>query len=88
MQGLTLGLRDFLVPDFLIFAEVEGHPAGVVYAVPDLNQDANSIDHGCLLIIGVREEFRGRGINLGMAAKELPCNDRTRLSNGELYGRA
>lgn len=28
-----------------------------------------SVDHGVLLIIGVREEFRGRGINLGLAAR-------------------
>lgn len=28
-----------------------------------------SVDHGVLQIIGVREEFRGRGINLGLAAR-------------------
>jgi hypothetical protein len=88
MAELTLGLRDFLVPDFLMFAEVDGQPIGFVYSVPDLNQALHrmkgrpieqnieefrqylgEIDHGVLLIIGVSERFRGRGVNLAMAAR-------------------
>lgn len=87
LSGLTIGLKDYLVPDFLQFAEVDGRIAGYVYATPDLNQafhasrgkDASAsdgfqryltkIDHGMLLIIGVREGHRGKGVNLALAAK-------------------
>ena len=88
MGGLTFGLKDFLVPEFIVFAEVDGQTVGVVYSLPDLNQvyhkmrgkdlESNSdellqllqqIDHGALIIIGVRKQFRGRGVNLAMAAR-------------------
>lgn len=88
LAGLTVGLKDFLVPDFTAFAEADGHIAGYVYATPDLNQAFHAmkgkditacadefqrclrkIDHGMLLIIGVREKRRGKGINLALAAK-------------------
>jgi hypothetical protein len=88
MSSLTTELREFLVPDFTVFAEVEGVPVGVVYPLPDLNQALDKfrgkvieesfaefqqavelIDHGVLLIIGVKQDVRGRGINLAMAAK-------------------
>jgi GNAT superfamily N-acetyltransferase len=36
---------------------------------PELQQRLQNIDHGVLLIIGVKQEYRGRGINLAMAAK-------------------
>ena len=88
MGGLTFGLKDFLIPEFIVFAEVDGQTAGVVYSLPDLNQvfhkmrgkDLESnfeeflqllpqIDHGVLIIIGVRKQYRGRGVNLALAAK-------------------
>jgi ribosomal protein S18 acetylase RimI-like enzyme len=88
MHGLTTGLKDFLVPDFMVFAEVDGGIAGAVYSLPDVNQAfhlmkgkspedhldefqqaLSAIDHGVLLIIGVRQRYRGRGINLALAAK-------------------
>ncbi len=88
MSGLTVELKDLLVADFTVFAEIEGQTAGFVYSLPDLNQafqrmrgkdiGANvpelqqrlgEIDHGVLLIIGVKQDYRGRGINLAMAAK-------------------
>jgi len=88
MSGLTVGLKDFLIADFLAFAEVDGQPVGFVYSLPDLNQALhsmkgkaiednfeefqqrfNAIDHGVLLVIGVKRDYRGRGINLGLAAK-------------------
>jgi ribosomal protein S18 acetylase RimI-like enzyme len=88
MSGLTVELKELLVADFMVFAEVEGQTAGFVYSLPDLNQafqrmrgkdtEANfpelqqrikEIDHGVLLIIGVKQDYRGRGINLAMAAK-------------------
>jgi hypothetical protein len=88
MAGLTVELKDLLVPGFCVFAEVHGAAAGVVYSLPDLNQalhplrglpqaefetrfgeELGRIDHGILLIIGVREKYRGQGINLAMAAK-------------------
>jgi ribosomal protein S18 acetylase RimI-like enzyme len=36
---------------------------------PELQQRLQKIDHGVLLIIGVKENYRGRGINLALAAK-------------------
>lgn len=88
MSGLTVGLKDFLVPDFTLFAEAEGRMVGFVYSLPDLNQvfhrmkgkdiEENvdefrqllqTIDHGVLLIIGVKESERGRGVNLALAAR-------------------
>ena len=87
MRGFTVESRDFLIPEFMGFAEAEGRPVGFVYSVPDLNQALHpmrdkaleehfsefqdrfqQIDHGALLIIGVKNEFRGRGINLALAA--------------------
>ncbi len=87
MRGLTVEFRDFLIPEFTGFAEVDGQRVGFVYSFPDLNQALHSmrdkdvgenfpefqqrfleIDHGVLLIIGVKKEFRGRGINLALAA--------------------
>jgi GNAT superfamily N-acetyltransferase len=87
MRGFTVQSRDFLIPEFLGFAEVEGRRVGFVYSCPDLNQALHpmrdkalaenfaefqerfqQIDHGVLLIIGVKKEFRGRGINLALAA--------------------
>ena len=38
MSGLTVGLKDFLVADFTLFAEAEGATVGFVYSLPDLNQ--------------------------------------------------
>jgi len=88
MRGLVIGLKDFLVRDFTVFAEVDGQAVGGVFSLPDLNQAFHrmkgavieenfpkfqhylqEIDHGVLLIIGVKPQFRGRGINLAMAAK-------------------
>lgn len=88
MRGLTFDLKEFLIPEFIVFGEVEGQTAGAVYSLPDLNQvfhkmrgkDLESnfeeflqrfqqIDHGALIIIGVRKQYRGRGVNLAMAAK-------------------
>jgi hypothetical protein len=87
MNGFTVDFKDFLIPEFLGFAEVDGERVGFVYSSPDLNQALHpmrdkaleenfpefqqrfeQIDHGVLLIIGVKQEFRGRGINLALAA--------------------
>jgi ribosomal protein S18 acetylase RimI-like enzyme len=88
MRGFTVGFKDFLIPEFTAFAEIDGNPVGFVYSLPDINQplhrmkgkalDENiadflrlfqEIDHGVLLIIGVKKDYRGRGVNLGLAAK-------------------
>jgi GNAT superfamily N-acetyltransferase len=88
MRGLTYGLKDFLVADFIGFAETDGETIGMVYSFPDLNQAFHKmrgkklednmgefqkalqqIDHGVLLIIGVKKKYRGRGVNLALAAK-------------------
>lgn len=87
-RGLTIELKDFLVDDFTVFAEVDGQAVGFVYSIPDLNQALHpmrgkaieenfeefqrymkAIDHGVLLVIGVKRDYRGRGINLALAAK-------------------
>ena len=87
-RGLTVDLKDFLLDDFTLFAEVDGQPVGFVFSMPDLNQALhpmrgkviekdfeefqrylNAIDHGVLLIIGVKRDYRGRGINLALAAR-------------------
>jgi len=67
MDGLTFGLQALLIPEFCAFAEVAGEPAGFVYSLPDLNQA--DLVHGVLLIIGVRQAYRGKGINLALAAQ-------------------
>jgi len=36
---------------------------------PEFLQRLGEIDHGVLLVIGVRKEYRGRGVNLALAAK-------------------
>lgn len=88
MSGLTVGLKDFLIADFTLFAEADGAPVGFVYSLPDLNQVFHkmkgklieehldefqqlyqTIDHGVLLIIGVKSSQRGRGVNLALAAR-------------------
>jgi GNAT superfamily N-acetyltransferase len=88
MRELTVELKDFLVPEFTGFAEIDGKEVGFVYSLPDLNQvlhrmkgkpieenaeefqrGLEDIDHGVLLVIGVKEEFRGRGVNLALAAR-------------------
>jgi hypothetical protein len=88
MRGLTVGMRDLLVPELTGFAEVDHQTAGFVYSMPDLNQALHrmrgrsleenlpefqqhlqAIDHGVLLIIGVRQRYRGRGVNLALAAR-------------------
>jgi hypothetical protein len=37
-NGLTRGLKDFLISAFMQFAEVDGQVVGFVYSLPDLNQ--------------------------------------------------
>ncbi len=77
MEKLVAGLREFLVPEFTVFAEVGGETVGFVFGLPDLGQalrpgsqkPLGQIDHGVLLMIGVRQGQRGRGINLAMAAR-------------------
>jgi hypothetical protein len=85
---LTVGLKDFLVPEFTVYAEADGQTVGGVFSLPDLNQAFHplrgksieenfgefqqalqQIDHGMLLVIGVKKPWRGRGVNLAMAAR-------------------
>lgn len=73
LEGLTVGLRDHLVPEITGFAEWNGEVVGEVYCLPDLNQAAQGkeVDHGVLLIIGVLEGHRGRGVNLALGARSF-----------------
>lgn len=87
MRGFYVDFRPFLIPESLVFAEVDGRRVGFVYSLPDLNQALHAmrdkvleenlpefqerfqqIDRGALLIIGVKKEFRGQGINYAIAA--------------------
>ena len=87
MRAFTVGFKDFLIPELMGFAEVDGERVGFVYSLPDFNQALHpmrdkvleenlpefqqrfgEIDQGVLLIIGVKQEFRGRGINLALGA--------------------
>ncbi len=66
LVGLTAGMRDVLSPEWLYFAESGGETAGVVYSLPDMNRVSR--DHGVLMCIGVKERYRGRGVNLALAS--------------------
>lgn len=68
--GLTVGMKDLLVPGTELWAEADGELAGAVYALPDMNQAARgeAVDHGILLTIGVLPPFRGRGANVALGA--------------------
>ena len=87
MRAFYVDFKDLLIPELLVFAEVDGQRVGFVYSLPDLNQALHpmrdkvleenfpefqerfqKIDRAALLIIGVKQEFRGRGINLAIAA--------------------
>ena len=38
---------------------------------PEFQQHLRNIDHGVLLVIGVKESYRGRGVNLALAARSF-----------------
>ena len=90
MRSFYVDFKDLLIPEFLVFAEVDGERVAFVYSLPDLNQALHpmrdkvleenfqefqerfqKIDRAALLIIGVKREFRGRGINLAIAAQSF-----------------
>lgn len=68
--GLVTAYKEVTVPEFTAFAEIDGQTAGLVYALPELNRAVAGLpqDHGVLFIIGVRKQFRGRGVNLALGA--------------------
>ncbi len=37
----------------------------------EFGRHLQAVDHGVLLIIGVKEEYRGRGVNLALAARSF-----------------
>lgn len=43
MSGLTVGLKDLLIADFTLFAEIDGATVGFVYSLPDLNRVFHSM---------------------------------------------
>lgn len=67
--GLTVHMKEVLVPAMTVFAEIDGRVVGGVYALPDLNNPDSG--HALLLSISLLEEARGRGLNLAMAAKSF-----------------
>jgi hypothetical protein len=68
-SGLTVHMKEVLVPEMTVFAEVDERVVGGVYSLPDLNNPESG--HALLLSISLLEEARGRGLNLAMAAKSF-----------------
>jgi GNAT superfamily N-acetyltransferase len=67
VDGRTAGVV-FCLPDLnQAFHRMRGK--NIEEHLPELSEALQKIDHGILLSIGVRSQFRGRGINLGLAAK-------------------
>lgn len=66
LRGWTLDLKDALYPGAIQFAEVDGEPAGHVWALPDFNDPAGK--HACLFDIGVLPEFRKQGLGKALAS--------------------
>ena len=72
LEDMIAGMQEVLVRDLTVFAEAGGRIVGSVFAMPDFNQlirGADKIDHGVLLTISVTPAYRGRGLNLAMAAR-------------------
>jgi GNAT superfamily N-acetyltransferase len=86
IQAKARDLRRIVVPDLVLFAEVEGSPVGFVMALPDINQallplrsgrlfpfglfrllrGLRRVDHVRILTLGLRPEFRNRGLEAAM----------------------
>lgn len=67
VEGKTVGVV-YSVPD-LNQALHQMRGKAIEENFPEFQQHLRNIDHGVLLIIGVKEAHRGRGINLALAAK-------------------
>jgi len=66
-NGQTVGAV-YSLPDLhLAFHRMRGKNIGE--NLPEFQRHLQDIDHGVLLVIGVKEEYRGRGVNLALAAK-------------------
>lgn len=66
LRGWTLDLKGSLYPGAIQFAEVDGEPAGHVWALPDFNDPTGK--HACLFDIGVLPEFRNQGLGKALAS--------------------
>lgn len=77
-------MQGTLVSDLSMVAALKGEPVGVVFSVPDLSPvlaqlrpgvklrpERGGGTRGALINIGVREEARGRGVALAMAARSF-----------------
>lgn len=69
LSGLTVHMKEVLIPELTVMAEKEGRVLGAIYALPDLNNPDSG--HALLLSINVLEEARGTGLNLAMAARSF-----------------
>jgi len=45
LRDLTVGMKDFIIPELTGFAEVDGQIAGCVFGLPDLNQVGHALRH-------------------------------------------
>lgn len=84
MDDLAAALKPVLRPEYLIFARVDGKPAGFCLLLPDLNIALKAahgalnplnilpflyrfkfkLNRGRMLTLGVKKEFRGKGLEL------------------------
>lgn len=58
--GMQRGFLSLGCLDTVLLATVDGKPAGILIAIPDINQ--KKIDRLRLSVLGVKPDFRGRGI--------------------------
>jgi hypothetical protein len=84
VRPMMVPMNGTLVGDLSIVAAVNREPVGVVFSVPDLSPmlaqlrpgvrlspERGGGTRGALINIGVREEARGRGVALAMAARSF-----------------
>jgi ribosomal protein S18 acetylase RimI-like enzyme len=66
-DGQTVGAV-YSLPDLnQVFHKMRGK--SLEEHLPEFQRRLQDVDHGVLLVIGVKKEYRGRGINLALAAK-------------------
>jgi hypothetical protein len=84
VRPMLMPLGDSPVADLSVIAADEGQPVGAVFSVPDMSTSIARVrpglkispergggTRGALVNIGVLEPWRGRGINLAMAARSF-----------------
>jgi len=84
VRPMLMPLNNSPVADLSVIAVDEGHPVGAVFSVPDMSPSIAQVrpgftirpergggTRGALVNIGVLKQWRGRGVNLAMAARSF-----------------